>query len=560
MKSGADLTIRTCVAPDGRFICAVHRPSYQVENLRESDEVIRLGELDDGTAQDNRANYPQGRVVVSQDQAIFEIANPFPFKGATYIGSQWAAARARNPAAIRIPQAGNTSLFESLSAWHGSKSGDPQAFRRLVADLPKPLKLALASNSNDPLDLACLAQISADFRWDAVTGGPMSLRFERVPDGTGRPAIHDHELFEAVANNPHLPDAYKRMMVLMPGIQGASPITAEWRQPGHPSHVFEYLRCNSYIPWGHYAANMAHDAVRYTTAQLTLADIAAMRHLYYQRTVTCLARELNLSLPPQGQMLSVQHLETLRQQICTALKNPAPRHPLTFTATLWGWNFGFDYAPSGYRLHASHQQVHQQYAMIPSKAEPLSEAPAEPVPAYAAGDLIADFSARYRRHTGQAFFEAYLKAIFANQRLDRVADRPASLVVWQGKGVILFVPKAQTSQWELQLMTAAPVGHVLEADTHLRGELDKGIWVAMRLLGVLGARMITVFEYAKRLDNPDTDQRLIYAFLPRLPESPGAFSEAQLRWINGHFPEDFAAACRLKLDTVMAELESAEPA
>jgi hypothetical protein len=56
--------------------------------------------------------------------------------------------------------------------------------------------------------------------------------------------------------------------------------------------------------------------------------------------------------------------------------------------------------------------------------------------------------------------------------------------------------------------------------------------------------MITNIEYSKRFDAPDKDQRLLYPFLPRLPESPGAFSEAQLRWIKGHYPEDFAAACR----------------
>jgi hypothetical protein len=46
---------------------------------------------------------------------------------------------------------------------------------------------------------------------------------------------------------------------------------------------------------------------------------------------------------------------------------------------------------------------------------------------------------------------------------------------------------------------------------------------------------------------PESDQHVLYCFLPKLPESPGAFSEAQLRWINGHYPEDFAIACRLKL-------------
>jgi len=36
----------------------------------------------------------------------------------------------------------------------------------------------------------------------------------------------------------------------------------------------------------------------------------------------------------------------------------------------------------------------------------------------------------------------------------------------------------------------------------------------------------------------------------KLPESPGAFTEAQLRWINGHYPEDFAAACRSRLSDI----------
>ena len=42
-------------------------------------------------------------------------------------------------------------------------------------------------------------------------------------------------------------------------------------------------------------------------------------------------------------------------------------------------------------------------------------------------------------------------------------------------------------------------------------------------------------------------QHLLYAFLPRLPKSSGAFSEAQLGFINGHYPEYFAAVCRQQL-------------
>ena len=67
------------------------------------------------------------------------------------------------------------------------------------------------------------------------------------------------------------------------------------------------------------------------------------------------------------------------------------------------------------------------------------------------------------------------------------------------------------------------------------------------MLGAMGARMITTIEYSKSVVDSDADQRLLVSFLPRLPESPGAFSEAQLRWINGHYPEDFALACRRHL-------------
>ena len=63
----------------------------------------------------------------------------------------------------------------------------------------------------------------------------------------------------------------------------------------------------------------------------------------------------------------------------------------------------------------------------------------------------------------------------------------------------------------------------------------------------MGARLITTIEYSKSVVDRDEDQRLLFAFLPRLPDSPGAFSEAQLRWINGHYPEDFALACRRHL-------------
>jgi len=96
-------------------------------------------------------------------------------------------------------------------------------------------------------------------------------------------------------------------------------------------------------------------------------------------------------------------------------------------------------------------------------------------------------------------------------------------------------------------MPVTPAGNIVEADQNLRESIDAAILTAMRILTRMGARMITVIEYSKRLGSGETGQRLLYSFLPKMPQAPGAFSEAQLRWINGHYPEDFARACRMRL-------------
>jgi len=235
-------------------------------------------------------------------------------------------------------------------------------------------------------------------------------------------------------------------------------------------------------------------------------------------------------------------LETLRKQIQERIKGG---QGIDFDRTLWGWNYGFDYAPSGYRLHASHQQIHQQYALIPSTV-PLAAGDGC-LPAYACGDLVGDVVKTFRRETGRDFFDCYEKAIRENCRMDGKTQGERSLVVFEDDQVMLFVPKAQTSQWELQLMPKASVGNIFEADQSLRRSLDQSILIAAKTLEAMGARMITSIEYAKAINGGDTGQRLLVAFMPRLPESPGAFSEAQLRWINGHYPEDFALACRRHL-------------
>ena len=534
--------LRTSVAPDGTFVFGVHRPGYRVANLREKDAVAPLGETADGRVVDNRANFPEGDIEAPAADPVVEIANPLPFRGATYILVRSADRIAQDPSAIALKKPEEVSMSAALKeAAPGLATAD------ILRRLPAPVKLALAVSSNDPEDLVVLARDCAAFIDEPGDGSPTGLRFTE----DGRPRIKDPFLFEAVANNPHLPDVYKEVMVLRPGAQGASEIVGDWRDGRAKSHVFEYLRRNSYIPWGHYAANMAHDAVRYRLADLEAADVEGMRHLYYQRTYLRMAEILGLGPVDRRRRLSAAELERLRVGILSRIQDEDPE-TLPISATLWGWNFGFDYAPSGYRLHASHQQVHQQFALVPGGLELSGDK--LPGPCYACGDPVADFGRRYRKATGRPFFEAYLEAVRTNRRTDGRPDRPQGLVVFEDENCVLFVPKAQTSQWELQLVTAGQVGNVLEADTAVRRSLDRGLLLAARTLEKMGARMITTIEFSKRFGAADTDQRLLYCFMPRLPESPGAFSEAQLRWINGHYPEDFAAACRLHAETVLREM------
>jgi hypothetical protein len=341
-------------------------------------------------------------------------------------------------------------------------------------------------------------------------------------------------------------------MVIRPGAQGGSEIVGEWPRDEH-SHVFEYLRRNSYIPGGHYAANMADDAIRYSIDALSSHDIQGLRHLYYQRSYVRLAEEFGIHPPATTtkRVLTEEELETLRLAVLSKAKING-----IASATLWGWNFGFDFAPSLYRLHASHQQIHQQYALVPDQVESYQHGTKQPVgqmSAYSCGDLVAELIKQYRLENSSDFFGDYRRAIADNRRMDDRTDLESSLVVWSDERVMLFVPKAQTSQWELQLM-ALPAeddslaGNIFECDSPMRRSFDTGILMAQKALAGIGAKMVTSIEYSKRMNEKSAlRQPLLYAFLPRLPESPGAFSEAQLRFINGHYPEDFAAVCRRQL-------------
>ncbi len=465
---------------------------------------------------------------------IYEIINPLVFRGATYIDSSWAKVRADNPDMIRIAPQKECSLRVVLAKHCGADE-----LGVVLRELPRPVLYDLAANSTDADELVLLAENCCRFI-HGDDGMVTGLRYVEK-NGSMHADIDDFELFETIANNPFLPDTYKEVMVLRPGVQGGSEIIGDFRRD--TTHVYEYLRRNSYIPWGHFAANMAEDAIRYRTSDLCLTDMRGLRHLYYQRSYATLAGQLGIDVDVRAGKMSEDELERLRLSIVRALAKDGEKEKI-HSATLWGWNFGYDFSGSGCRLHASHQMIHQQYAMVPEKVTTLDGGETA---AYGCGDLVADTIAGYQQEYDRDFFADYLAAIRTNTRMDG-RDLPASLIVHEDSSVMVFVPKAQVSQWELQIMVTAdedgvPVGNIFEADSRVRAAIDAAILRVQHIYAAMGARMVTSIEYPKRT-GARNGQRLVYAFLPKLPWSMGAFSEAQLRFISGHFPEDFARACR----------------
>jgi hypothetical protein len=541
------MKLRTCVSPEGNFVYGIHKPSFKTLNLREDDLLQILGLDAADKPVDNTLNFPAVDVEETHGEWIYEIPNPFPFRGATYIAKKWADAKAVDPLAISLSSPSPTSMTDFLrKVLRCGKGGAKDILNEAFAELPATVLLALAATSTDPEDLIRLAEMTCDFIYDEQGSTPVGLRYEDDAEGKRIPKILNSDLFEALGNNIYLPDTYKEVMVLRPGVQGGSEIVGEWPAE-RDSHVFEYLRRNSYIPWGHFAANIADDLVRYSLKDLSDYDFEGLRHLYYQRTFIRLAQQLNIQIDGRRKCLNLTELEKLRQEILNVLARKGTSM-LEFDATLWGWNYGFDFAASGYRLHASHQQIHQQFAMVPEKVAKAGAGDGR-IPSYSCGDLVADFVRSYQREHGSSFFADYVTAIRNNSRIDEKKELPADLVVFEDENVILFVPKAQTSQWELQLMASVSVGNILEADISVRRSLNKGILTAMRVLTGLGAQLITVVEFSKRIGIENSDQRIFYSFLPKIPYSMGAFSEAESRYINGHYPEDFAVACRLQLES-----------
>jgi hypothetical protein len=535
-----DLFPGTCVAPSGEFVYGIHKPSFKATNLRENDYIVDLGRTSNQQKVNNAENFPKRDLELSAGEWIFEIPNAFPFMGATFILKSKAdqSVDGCNPFS-ELPQRVDAEI--SIS--------DLQAQSRLVL-------LSLASSSTDPKLLASLAERSCEFVYEENSNMASGKIYHQNEAGQLHPDIFDHHLFQLVSNNPFLPDSYKRQMVLIPGAQGKSPIVGEYKEGD--THIWEYLRENSYIPWGHYAANMAHDAVRYRISSLTSKDVSGLRHLYYQRIYVQLAGELGLSAPTARKTLGGDDLETLRLSLLREIEQRNKLGgELPFNTVLWGQNYGFDLSTSGYRLGGSHQQIHQQFALVrtdmPVYVGGENETSSYSIPTYAQGDRIAQFTKAYQEKTGQGFFKTYLRAIQSNKRLDGHTDKANDLTIYQDENVVVFVPKAQRAQGEIQIISKVECGNIVEAPTGVRHSLDRAILLTMKILENLGVEIFNAFEISKRLDNSDKDQRLLYCFFPRHPQSPGGFSEFQQRWINNHYPEDFAKTCRDELSKIMEQ-------
>jgi hypothetical protein len=534
-----DIFPGTCVAPSGKFVYGIHKPRFTAINLRENDHIVDLGHTSNEETINNADNFPEKDVEVSSGAWVFEIPNAFPFMGATFI--------LKSKADQSID---SCNPFRELTERSDEKSAESTIETQSRAEL-----LSLASSSADPKLLASLAERSCEFVYEETTNTVSGRIYRRDDSGCLSPSILDHHLFQLVSNNPSLPDVYKRQMVLIPGAQGKSPIVGEYESD---PHVWEYLRENSYIPWGHYAANMAHDAIRYSISSLTLDDLSALRHLYYQRIYVQLAAELGLPSPTKRARLTSDDLEILRRLI---LGNIEERNKsgdsLPFNTVIWGQNYGFDLSVSGYRLGGSHQQIHQQFALVRSDMDLYVNGENETcscsMPTYAQGDRIAQFSETFQEKTGKPFFETYLRAIQNNKRLDGRKDKTHDLCIHQDEHVIVFVPKAQRYQGEIQIMSKVQCGNIVEAHTGVRQSLDHAIFLTMKILDHLGVEIFNAFEISKRLDSCNQDQRLLYCFFPRHPQSPGGFSEFQQRWINNHYPEDFAKSCRDEFNKIIEQ-------
>ena len=159
-----ELSVRTCVSSSGEFVYGIHKPDYTVVNLREKDHITTLGRIDDKTAVENKINFPANDVIIDNADWVFEISNPFPFMGATFI--------LKSSADKKIE---NANPFDIINKCRTATDTD------LLVELAKK---------------SCL------FEFDPHTGEPAGIQYEKAKNGGIRQAIKNHHLFEIVSNNP----------------------------------------------------------------------------------------------------------------------------------------------------------------------------------------------------------------------------------------------------------------------------------------------------------------------------------------------------------------------
>jgi hypothetical protein len=163
MKKNKPMKIKTCVLPSGQFIYGIHTPRFKVDNFRENDFMEPLGQFSDGQLNENQSNFPPGIVEELQADTIFEIPNPFAFRGTTYISKNWADEKAKNPGLISLPNLPDVSFAGFIEKWFGNNPKLLKNREILFESLPEPMLLAMASTGTDPEDLVALAKLSCDF-------------------------------------------------------------------------------------------------------------------------------------------------------------------------------------------------------------------------------------------------------------------------------------------------------------------------------------------------------------------------------------------------------------
>ena len=133
------MKIRSCVGSDGKFRYGIHQPSFIAHNLRPNDHIQPLGTFPDGSLYTNEKNFPETDVEESNADTIFEIPNPFPFRGCTYISKSWADDKAKDPSKILLPKPSHYSFSTVLKELMGEKNSSYENLHNAFNNLPEPI-------------------------------------------------------------------------------------------------------------------------------------------------------------------------------------------------------------------------------------------------------------------------------------------------------------------------------------------------------------------------------------------------------------------------------------